>query len=109
MLLYFDTPMTTAWIFPRSTVRVMITVRVVAKPRASKTRARGVMGDAVKIDIAAPPVDGEANATLVEFFARGLKIPKANVEIVVGESGRRKVVRLTGTTLAAVKTLVQIP
>ena len=87
----------------------IITVRVVAKPRASKTRVRGIMGDAVKIDIAAPPVDGEANRALVEFFARGLKIPKANVEIVVGEGGRRKVVRLTGATAAAVKALLFLP
>ncbi|MBI3074385.1 MAG: DUF167 domain-containing protein [Deltaproteobacteria bacterium] len=87
----------------------VVTVRVVAKPRASKTRPRGLVGDTVKIDVAAPPVDGDANRALIEFFARGLKIPKANVEILVGESGRRKVVRLTGATVVAVKLLLQIP
>ncbi len=93
---------------PVRTIGGVVTVNIVAKPRASKTRSRGVLGDAIKIDIAAPPVDGEANRALVEFFARGLKIPKANVEILVGEGGRRKVVRLTGATAAAVKVLLLI-
>jgi uncharacterized protein (TIGR00251 family) len=51
-----------------------------------------------KIDIAAPPEDGKANAELVRFLARKFRVPKANIEIVSGERSRKKVVCLRGTT-----------
>ncbi len=66
------------------------------QPRASRTEVAGPHGGALRIRLAAPPVDGEANAELVAFLARRLRVPKAQVTIVRGVSGRRKVVEVAG-------------
>jgi hypothetical protein len=50
--------------------------------------------------VTAPPVDGKANEAVVRAFAEALDLPKGAVEIVRGETGRRKTVRLRGVTLA---------
>lgn len=71
-------------------------VRVHVKPRASKSRVIGMRGDALDVAVAAPPVDGEANAELVRTLARHFGIAQSRVEIVSGVSGRNKVVRLSG-------------
>lgn len=62
-------------------------------PRASRNEIVEVLSDGtIKIHIAAPPVDGEANATLVEFLADVLNVPKSRIEIVAGQSGRDKLI-----------------
>ena len=66
------------------------------QPRASRTELAGRHGDALKVRVAAPPVDGAANAELVRFLAELLGVAKSAVEIVSGVSGRRKVVRVVG-------------
>lgn len=78
-----------------------IAVEVLVQPRASRTRAVGEHGGRLKIQLAAPPVDGEANAALVEFLAGALRVRKSDVAIVRGETGRRKTVRVAGATAAA--------
>lgn len=70
------------------------------QPRASRTEVAGPHGGALRIRLAAPPVDGEANAELVAFLAKRLRVPKAAVAIVRGESGRRKVVEVEGVGVA---------
>jgi uncharacterized protein (TIGR00251 family) len=55
----------------------------------------------LKVQLAAPPVDGEANAALVEFLAAVLGVRKADVVVARGETGRRKTVRVAGVTAAA--------
>lgn len=67
-----------------------------ARPRASRTEFAGVHGDAVRVRLAAPPVEGAANAELVAFLAKRLGVPKSAVRIVTGERGRRKVVEVQG-------------
>ncbi|MGD0017539.1 MAG: DUF167 family protein [Verrucomicrobiia bacterium] len=67
---------------------VVLNIRVV--PRASKTEVQGVLGDALKIRLQAPPVDGKANAALVKFLADKLGIAKSNVTLLSGETGRVK-------------------
>ncbi len=57
----------------------------------------------LKLQLAAPPVDGEANQALVEFLARALGVRKADVAIVRGETGRRKAVRVAGVPPGAVR------
>lgn len=69
------------------------------QPRASRTEVAGPHGGALRIRLAAPPVDGEANAELVAFLARRLRVPKAAVTIVRGETGRRKVVEVAGVSV----------
>ncbi len=62
-------------------------------PRASHNKVAEVLNDGtVKIHLAAPPVDGEANAKLIEFLAEVLSVPKSRIEIVAGLTGRDKLV-----------------
>ena len=62
-------------------------------PRASRNKIAELMSDGVvKIHLAAPPVDGEANEQLVSFLAEILNIPKSRIEIVAGASGRDKLI-----------------
>ncbi|MEK7562793.1 MAG: DUF167 domain-containing protein [Patescibacteria group bacterium] len=72
-----------------------LTLAIRVHPSARKTQMKSVMADgAVKIDVAAAPEEGRANAALVEFLAEEFGVAKGNVEIVAGETGRKKVVRI---------------
>lgn len=68
------------------------------QPRASRDEVTGLQDGAVKVRIAAPPVDGEANDALLRFLAKKLGIPRAALELVRGQTGRRKAVRVHGLT-----------
>jgi len=71
-------------------------------PRASKNRILEVLGDGtVKIQLTAPPVDGEANAKLIDFLADVLDVAKSRIEIVAGATGRNKLIAVTGLGAAA--------
>jgi len=74
---------------------------LLVQPRASRTRVVGEHDGRLKLQLAAPPVDGEANAALVEFVAEALGVRKSDVAIVRGDTGRRKTVRVTGVSAAA--------
>jgi uncharacterized protein (TIGR00251 family) len=67
---------------------------VYVQPRASKTEIVGTHDGALKIRLAAPPVDGAANAALVEFIARRLGVAKGAVRVVNGQANRRKIVEI---------------
>ena len=82
---------------------VRFAVRV--QPRASKDEVAGVHGDALRIRLRAPPVDGAANAALVEFLAQVLGVAKQRVRIVTGASSRAKVVEVEGVSRADVEGL----
>jgi uncharacterized protein (TIGR00251 family) len=75
----------------------IIDVRVI--PRASKSGIAGMRGDAVLVRLHAAPVEGAANAELIEVLADALDVPKRAVSIVAGERGRQKRVRVEGLTL----------
>ena len=64
------------------------------QPRASKDEVVGKHGDALKIRITAPPVDGEANAQLIRFLSKQFGVSKSDVVIESGATGRRKTVRI---------------
>ncbi len=70
------------------------------QPRSGRTEIAGPHGDALKIRLAAPPVDGEANEELIRFLARTLGVPKSAVTLVSGATGRRKRVRVEGVGIA---------
>lgn len=75
-------------------------------PRARTTDVAGRHGDALKIRLAAPPVDGAANDELVRFLAERLSVPRSAVTIAAGQTGRRKTVRIAGVETAdALRTL----
>ena len=79
------------------------TLELLIQPRASRTRVVGEHDGRLKVQLAAPPVDGEANAALVEFLAAALGVRKADVVVARGETGRRKTVRVAGVDAAAVE------
>lgn len=74
-----------------------------AQPRASRSEVVGVHGDALRVRLAAPPVDGEANDELVRCLARWLGVPRRAVNLVAGATGRNKVVEIEGVTAAEVE------
>ena len=84
--------------------RVRLSVRV--QPRASQSAIVGIHGDALKIRVSAPPVDGAANAALIEFLADIVAVSRRSVRILAGESSRSKVVEIDGITERVVRELV---
>ena len=82
-----------------------VVVEVLVQPRASRTRVVGEHEGRLKLQLAAPPVDGEANAALAEFLAGALGVRRADVVLLRGETGRRKTLRIRGTTAPAVRAL----
>ena len=64
------------------------------QPGARRTEVAGVHGDALKIRLAAPPVDGKANAALLRYLAQAFGVPQRAVTLVRGEASRQKIVRI---------------
>lgn len=73
-----------------------VVLKIKVQPRSSKNRISGVLGDALKVMLTAPPVDGEANAACIDFFASLFKVAKSRVEIISGHTGRTKLVKIFG-------------
>jgi uncharacterized protein (TIGR00251 family) len=84
---------------------VRISVRV--QPRASRNGIAGLHGDALRIRVHAPPVDGAANEAVVEVLAAALGVPRGAVRVVAGAASRTKVVEISGVTAAAVAALAE--
>lgn len=74
------------------TAAVVLTLRV--QPGARRTEVAGLHGDALKVRLAAPPVDGKANAELLRYLADAFGVPLRNVTLVRGETSRQKIVRV---------------
>jgi uncharacterized protein len=72
------------------------------QPRASRNEVAGVHGEALKIRLTAPPVDGAANEKLVDFLADIFSVARRGVTILAGESSRSKIVEIEGITEHAV-------
>lgn len=83
--------------------RITLTLHI--QPGAKKTEIAGRHGDALKIRLAAPPVDGKANEALLRFVAETLGLAKSAVLLKSGQTSRRKVLEVTGSTAAAVARL----
>jgi uncharacterized protein (TIGR00251 family) len=67
-------------------------------PRAKQDAISGVFGDALKVDLTAPPVEGKANEALTRFFAELLKVPRSSVTIASGKANRLKMIHVAGLT-----------
>ena len=72
---------------------LILSIRV--QPRASRDEVVGVYGDHLKIRLTAPPVDGKANQHLLRFLAKYCRVPRARVELISGQTGRTKKVRIS--------------
>ena len=75
---------------------VLFKVRV--QPRAAKNQVAGLCEDALKLRLTAPPVDGEANEACRAFLAGVLDVPRSQVKIVSGHTGRSKMIKVTGVS-----------
>jgi len=78
--------------------RAGIAFAVKVHPGAKRNAITGEAGDALKLSVTAPPVDGKANDACLEFFAKLLKVPRSSVTIASGETSRNKVMRVEGVT-----------
>ncbi len=83
-----------------------VELTVLVQPRASRTRVVGEHDGQLKIQLAAPPVDGEANAALVEFLAKALGVPRRQVALVAGDASRRKRVLVQGIDAARAEAVI---
>jgi uncharacterized protein (TIGR00251 family) len=85
---------------PDGTVRFAVRVQ----PRSSRACVDGALGDAVRVRVHAAPVDGGANADVLEVLADALDLAKRDVRIVSGETSRQKVVEVSGLTADETRT-----
>lgn len=85
----------------------MARVAVKVHPRAKRSAVAGRFGEAWKIDLAAPPVDGKANDECVRFFAELAGVPRSRVRIVTGATSRTKVVEIEGVAQDAMDAILQ--
>jgi uncharacterized protein len=77
------------------------------QPRAARTAITGSVGDALKLTLSAPPLDGRANVALAEFFSGIFSVPRSAVQVVAGERSRNKVIRIAGRTAAEVQRMLR--
>ena len=79
------------------------TFTVKIHPRARKNAVTGKIGDALKISLTAPPVEGRANQALREFLAELLNVPRSSIKIVAGQNSRSKVISVSGLSVEDVR------
>src|ERR1700758_5490751 len=79
------------------------TFAVRVHPRAKKNAISGEVGDALKLALTAPPVEGKANNACIDFFAKLLKVPRSSVTIAAGQTSRNKVIRVAGLSAKEVE------
>ncbi|MGB8061197.1 MAG: DUF167 domain-containing protein [Candidatus Sulfotelmatobacter sp.] len=75
-----------------------VTFAVKIHPRAKKEGISGELGEALKLSLTAPPLEGRANQACIEFLAKLLKVPRSSVTIASGHTNRYKVIRVAGVT-----------
>lgn len=84
-----------------------ITVDILVQPRASRARIGPMHDGRLKIAVTAPPVDGEANAAVIELLARGLGIARGDIAVIAGAGSRRKTLRIERATRAQLDGLLR--
>lgn len=83
-----------------------LTIDVLVQPRASRAKIGPRHDGRIKIAVTAPPVDGEANAAVIELLAKSLGVAKSAVEVIAGASSRRKTIRIDGVTAEQIEALL---
>src|ERR1700738_4054312 len=79
------------------------TFAVKVHPRAKKNAITGQVGDALKLALTAPPVDGKANEACIDFFAKLLNVPRSSITIAAGQTSRNKVIRVAGRSAEEIR------
>jgi uncharacterized protein (TIGR00251 family) len=80
---------------------ILLTIRVI--PRAKRSEIAGLRGEALLVRLAAPPVDGAANAALIDALADVLHLPRTQLAIAAGERSRLKTVSVVGLSVAEIE------
>jgi uncharacterized protein len=83
-----------------------VTFDVLVQPRASRAKIGPIHDGRLKVAVTAPPVDGEANAAVIEVLAKAIGVARGAVRVIAGTSSRRKSVQVDGVTRAAIEMLV---
>lgn len=86
-----------------------VTVEILVQPRASRARIGPMHDGRIKIAVTAPPVDGEANAAVIELLARRLGVARGDIAVIAGASSRRKTLRIDKVTQAQIAQLIEAP
>jgi uncharacterized protein len=84
------------------------TFNVKVHPRARKNALTGEVGDALKVSLTAPPVEGKANEACIKFLAEVLDVSRSSVTIAAGESSRQKTIRVQGLSAAEVERRLRV-
>jgi len=77
-------------------------------PRAKKNAITGELGDALKVSLTAPPVEGKANEGCIDFFAKLLEVPRSSITIAAGQTSRNKVIRVIGLSVTEIEKRLNI-
>jgi uncharacterized protein (TIGR00251 family) len=80
-----------------------VSFAVKVHPRARRERISGVLGEALKLEITEPAIEGRANQACIRFFAEFLKVPRSSVTIAAGNSNRNKVIRIAGVSVERIE------
>lgn len=81
-----------------------ITFAIKVQPRSKRDAITGELGDALKLALTAPPVEGRANEACIRFLAEFLKVPRSSITIASGQNSRRKLIRVAGLTAEQFRT-----
>lgn len=84
-----------------------VTFDVLVQPRASRAKVGPLHDHRLKVAVTSPPVDGEANAAVIELLAKTLGVARGAVEVIAGATSRRKTVRVRGVARAAIEELAR--
>ena len=79
-----------------------VALDVLVQPRASRAKLGPIHGDRIKVAVTAPPVDGEANAAVIELIAKAFGVSRSAVAVTKGQTSRRKTLAIRGIALAQV-------
>jgi len=82
-------------------------IKVKVLPRSSRTETAGRENDVYRVKLTDPPVEGRANKALIAFLAEKLGVPKRDIEIVSGKTGRLKTIRIRGLTAGEIAQALQ--
>jgi uncharacterized protein (TIGR00251 family) len=85
----------------------VLRIDVLVVPRSSRTSVGPMVGDRLRVAVTAPPVDGEANAAVIDAVAKAFGVRRAAVTIAHGERGRRKTLTVEGGTAEALEALLR--
>ncbi|HEX5063400.1 MAG TPA: DUF167 domain-containing protein [Kofleriaceae bacterium] len=84
-----------------------VTFDVLVQPRASRAKVGPLHDGRLKVAVTSPPVDGEANAAVIELLAKTLGVSRGAVEVIAGASSRRKTIKVRGVARAAIEELAK--